>query len=462
MPGDILIVDDEADIRAAIAGILVDEGYAAREAGDADSALAQAAVRRPHLALLDIWLRDSPLDGLGLLKELRTRDPELSVIMISGHGTIETAVQAIHMGAYDFIEKPFAAERMLLAVGRALEHRRLRRELRELRERADAAADMIGVSLPMKSVRQTIGRVAGTGSRVLITGPPGCGKEIAARLVHRLSPRAEAPFVAINAAVLAPERFEAELFGAEDSAAGGARKIGLLEQAHGGTLLLDEVADMPLETQGKILRVLQDQTFRRVNGNRAISVDVRVIASTSRDLAAEIHAKRFREDLYYRLNVVPLRVPSLAERRDDIPALVRHFVERASATHGLAPRVIGDDAIAVLQTCDWPGNIRQLRNVVDWVLIMAPGEADASVRAEMLPPDLLTAAPSGVGEHDGAEVMGLPLRKAREVFEREYLRAQVVRFGHNISRTASFVGMERSALHRKLKSLGISGKDKGW
>lgn len=462
MPGDILIVDDEEDIRAAIAGILADEGYAARGAAGADSALAQAATRRPHLALLDIWLRDSPLDGLGLLKELRTRDPELSVIMISGHGTIETAVQAIHMGAYDFIEKPFAAERMLLAVRRALEHRRLRRELRELRERADAAADMIGVSPPIKNVRQTIGRVAGTGSRVLITGPPGCGKEIAARLVHRLSPRAEAPFVAINAAVLAPERFEAELFGVEDTAAGGARKIGLLEQAHGGTLLLDEVADMPLETQGKILRVLQDQTFRRVNGNRAISVDVRVIASTSRDLAAEIHAKRFREDLYYRLNVVPLRVPPLAERRDDIPALVRHFVERASATNGLAPRVIGDDAIAVLQTCDWPGNVRQLRNVVDWVLIMAPGESDASVRADMLPPDLLTAAPSGVGEHDGPEVMGLPLRKAREVFEREYLRAQVVRFGHNISRTASFVGMERSALHRKLKSLGISGKDKGW
>ena len=460
MPGDILIVDDEKDIRAAIAGILADEGYATREAGDADGALAEAAARRPHLALLDIWLRDSRLDGLALLKELRDRDPELSVVMISGHGTIETAVQAIHMGAYDFIEKPFAAERMLLAVRRALEHRRLRRELRELRRRAGASGEMIGASSPMKGVRQIIGRVAGAGSRVLITGPPGCGKEVAARLVHRLSPRAEAPFVAINAAALAPERFEAELFGVEDAAAPGASKIGVLEQAHGGTLLLDEVADMPLETQGKILRVLQDQTFRRVNGNRAISVDVRVIASTSRDLADEIRDKRFREDLYYRLNVVPIRVPPLTERRDDIPALVKHFVDRAITANGLAPRVIDDDAIAVLQTCDWPGNVRQLRNVVDWVLIMAPGEAGASVRADMLPPDLLTAAPSGVGESDGAEVMGLPLRKAREVFERQYLRAQVVRFGHNVSRTASFVGMERSALHRKLKALGISGKDR--
>ena len=458
MTGDVLIIDDEEDIRGAIAGILADEGYAARQARDADGALAEIANRQPHLLLLDIWLRGSRLDGMDLLRELTARCPELPIIMISGHGSIETAVQAIRIGAYDFIEKPFAADRMLLSVGRAMEHRRLRREVVELRERAGAAAEPIGGSQAMRAVREAIRRVARTGSRVLFTGPPGCGKEVAARLLHRMSRRAEGPFVAINAAALAPERFEAELFGAEDEISGGARKIGVLEQAHGGTLLLDEVADMPLETQGKIPRVLQEQSFVRVGGSRRIAVDARVVASTSRDLAGEIAHKRFREDLYYRLNVVPIRVPGLAERRDDIPALVAHFVERASAASGLAPRAFSDDALAVLQTCGWPGNVRQLRNVVDWALIMAPGGGGA-VRADMLPPDLLASAPAAPRADSGAEIMALPLRKAREAFEKRYLEAQVVRFGHNISRTASFVGMERSALHRKLKALGVAARE---
>ena len=458
MPGDILIVDDERDIRSLIAGLLVDEGYTAREAADADGALAEISSRQPHLLLLDIWLQGSRLDGLDLLKVVAARCPDLPVVMISGHGSIETAVQAIRLGAYDFIEKPFEADRMLLSVGRAMEHRRLRLELNELRERAGDSTELIGVSQAINTVRQAIRRVGSTGSRVLVSGPPGCGKEVAARLVHQMSRRAEAPFVAINAAVLAPDRFEEELFGVDDGS-GGARQVGVLEQAHGGTLLLDEVADMPLETQGKILRVLQDQTFQRVGGNRRIAVDVRVIASTSRDLAREIADKRFREDLYYRLNVVPIRVPPLKERREDIPLLANHFVERASTSSGLTPRMLAEDAVALLQTCEWPGNVRQLRNVVDWVLIMAPGDADVAVRAEMLPPDLLTATPSALRPENGAEIMALPLRKAREMFERQYLQAQVARFGRNISRTASFVGMERSALHRKLKSLGISGQD---
>ena len=458
MTGDVLIVDDEEDIRGAIAGILADEGYAAREARDADSALAEISNRQPHLLLLDIWLRGSRLDGMDLLREVAARCPELPVVMISGHGSIDTAVQAIRLGAYDFIEKPFAADRMLLSVGRAMEHRRLRREVKELREKAGGGADQIGESPAMRAVRDAIRRVARTGSRVLFTGPPGCGKEVAARLLHGMSRRAGGPFVAINAAALAPERFDTELFGAEDAASGGAHKIGVLEQAHGGTLLLDEVADMPLETQGKIPRVLQEQSFVRVGGSRRIAVDVRVVASTSRDLAGEVAEKRFREDLYYRLNVVPVRVPGLAERRGDIPALVDRFVALAAAASGLAPRAFSDEALAVLQTCDWPGNVRQLRNVVDWALIMAPGGPGA-VRADMLPPDLLASAPAAPRNDGGAEIMALPLRKAREAFEKQYLEAQVLRFGHNISRTASFVGMERSALHRKLKALGVTARE---
>ena len=459
MSGDVLIIDDERDIRGLIAGILADEGYTAREAWDVESALSEAADRRPHLALLDIWLRGSRMDGMGLLAELGARHPELPVIMISGHGNIETAVRAIRLGAYDFIEKPFEADRMLLSVRRAMEHGRLRRELGDLRRRAGDSSELVGDSRAIDAVRRAARRVAATGSRVLVSGPPGCGKEAVARLVHSRSDRAGGPFVAINAAALAPDSFEAELFGVEDRDSGGASKVGAFEQAHGGTLLLDEVADMPLETQGRILRVLHEQTFRRVNGTRSIAVDVRIVASTSRDLAAEIARKRFREDLYYRLAVVPIRVPPLADRRDDIPLLADHFVARAAAGSGLAPRRFAADAFAALQTCDWPGNVRQLRNVVDWVLIMAAGGAGDEVRADMLPPDLLAAAPTAMGPENGAGLMTLPLRKAREAFERQYLQAQVTRFDGNVSRTAAFVGMERSALHRKLKSLGIAARE---
>jgi len=458
MAHDILIVDDEADIRMLIAGILSDEGMKTREAANADQALAQARARRPTLIILDIWLQGSRLDGLQLLPEFQRDHPDVPILMISGHGTIEMAVQAIKDGAYDFIEKPFKADRLLLMVERAVESARLKRENAELRLRAGGDHELVGRSSAINLVRQGIERVAPTGSRVMISGLPGTGKEVVARLLHKRSRRADGPFVVLNCATLRPDRLEIELFGTEQAIEGG-RKIGVLEQAHGGTLLLDEVADMPMETQGKIVRVLQENTFVRLGGANRVEVDVRVIASTNRDLPAEIEQGRFRQDLFYRLSVVPIRVPSLAERREDIPLLARHFMQRSAEATGLPPREFGEDALAALQAYDWPGNVRQLRNAVDWLLIMVGGDPREAVRADMLPPEIGAITPTVLKWDKGGEIMGLPLREAREVFEREYLLAQVTRFGGNISRTASFVGMERSALHRKLKSLGVHGND---
>ncbi len=461
MAHDILIVDDEADIRMLIAGILNDEGIKTREAADADQAFAQVSARRPSLVVLDIWLQGSRLDGLQILEQLMRDHANLPVIMISGHGNIETAVQAIKIGAYDFIEKPFKADRLLLMVERAVEASRLKRENQELKLRAGGDVELIGRSSAVNQMRQSIEKVAPTGSRVLITGPAGSGKEVVARLIHARSRRNDGPFVGLNCATMRPERLEMELFGTEAGVDGHGRKIGTFEQAHGGTLLLDEVADMPLETQGKIVRALQEQVFERVGGGQRVEVDVRVIATSNRDLQAEIDQGRFRQDSFYRLSVVPIRVPSLTERREDIPHLARHFMQRSAEGFGLPVREFGEDAMAALQAYDWPGNVRQLRNVVDWLLIMAQGDVKEPIRADTLPPEIGAITPTVLKWDKGGEIMGLPLREAREVFEREYLLAQVTRFGGNISRTASFVGMERSALHRKLKSLGVHGSEKG-
>src|SRR6185312_1783822 len=455
MAAEILIVDDEADIRDLVAGILQDEGYDARTARNSDEALTAITTRRPNLVFLDIWLQGSRLDGLQLLDSVKHEHPELPVVMISGHGNIETAVAAIKHGAYDFIEKPFKADRLVLVADRALEASRLRREVRQLKQSAPAQPTIVGRSAAVGQLRQTIEKVAPTNSRILIVGPSGGGKELAARTIHQTSGRANGPFIVINAAAITPDRMEVEMFGVDHSNGAAERKAGALEEANGGTLFIDDIADLPRETQNKILRVLVDQTFQRVGSNIKVAVDVRIVSSTARNLEAEIAEGRFREDLYHRLSVVPIRVPPLAERREDIPDLVDYFMDQISRATGLPKRKIGEDAMAVLQSHDWPGNVRQLRNNVERLMILAGGDPDVVLDASMLPPDVGSMVPNMPNGNGGEHLMGLPLRDAREVFEREYLVAQISRFGGNISRTAEFVGMERSALHRKLKALGI-------
>jgi two-component system nitrogen regulation response regulator NtrX len=462
MAHEILIVDDEPDIRLLIEGTLRDEGYETRGAGDAEQAIATFRSRRPSLVILDVWLQGSRMDGIGILETLQTEEPHIPVVMISGHGTIEMAVGAIQHGAYDFIEKPFQSDRLLLVVRRALEAAALARENAELRLRAGPEATLTGESALIAQLRSQVERVAPTGSRVMISGPAGSGKEVVARVIHSRSRRSTGPFVVMNCATLNPGRFEEELFGME---AGGdptahPRRAGVLERAHGGTLLLDEVSDMPLETQGKIVRALQDQTFERLGGSARVKVDVRVLSTTNRDLQTEIASGRFREDLYYRLAVVPVRVPALRERREDVPILAQYFIERSAESSGIPVRALSADTLAALQAYDWPGNIRQLRNLMDWLLIMAPGAAGDPIRADMLPPEIGSRAPALLNIDPTADIMSLPLRDARDLFETQYLHAQLLRFGGNISRTAQFVGMERSALHRKLKQLGVNSDER--
>ncbi|NEU11907.1 sigma-54-dependent Fis family transcriptional regulator [Methylobacterium sp. BTF04] len=454
MSADILIVDDEADIRDLVAGILDDEGHRTRTAGGSDEALAAIESRRPHLVFLDIWLQGSRLDGLQVLDQIKAGHPDLPVVMISGHGNIETAVAAIKAGAYDFIEKPFKADRLILVAERALETSRLRREVRDLKTRSGQASRLVGASVVVNQLRQTVERVAPTNARVMILGAPGSGKELSARTLHATSTRASGPFVVINAATITPDTMEAELFGVE-AGEGRARRVGALEEAHGGSLYIDEVADMPRETQNRILRVLVDQNFQRVGGTTRVHVDVRIISSSSRDLAEEIAAGRFREDLFHRLSVVPIRVPSLSERREDVPELISFFMEQISGATGLPRRRIAEDAMAVLQSHDWPGNVRQLRNNVERLMILTHTDPEQEVTSEMLPTEIGALVPTTPNGSGGEKLMSLALREAREIFEREYLVAQIARFSGNISRTAEFIGMERSALHRKLKSLGI-------
>ncbi|QEE37286.1 sigma-54-dependent Fis family transcriptional regulator [Octadecabacter sp. SW4] len=453
--GDILITDDERDIRELISDILEDEGFSTRLAGNSDQCMAEIAKESPALMILDIWLKDSQMDGIDILKAVKRDHPDIPIVIISGHGNIEIAVAAIKQGAYDFIEKPFNIDQLMVVIRRAMETSRLRRENLQLKRGDSAGADMLGDSAAFRTLKSQLDKVTKSNGRVMLTGPAGAGKEIAARYIHANSNRAAAPFVTVSSASIEPDRMEDVLFGRESPERGVEK--GLLEEGNGGVVYFDEVADMPLGTQSKILRVLVDQQFQRVGGTGKVQVDLRVISSTNKDLAAEIEAGTFRQELYHRLNVVPIHVPSLEERREDIPMLAEHFIGVFNKVQGLPLRKLADDARALLQTMLWPGNVRQLKNVVERVLIL--GENTDEITAKELPSN---EEPSS-GE-DRVLLSGglatLPLREARELFEREYLLTQINRFGGNISRTASFVGMERSALHRKLKSLGVVTSNK--
>jgi two-component system nitrogen regulation response regulator NtrX len=457
---DILIVDDEDDIRDLVAGILEDEGYETRQAHDADSALNEIARRRPSLVFLDIWMQASRLDGLQLLDIFQSQHPEMPVVMISGHGNIETAVSAIRRGAYDYIEKPFKIDRLLLITQRAMESARLKSEIADLRERSNGKqADMVGSSPAVQQLRSVIEKSAPTNSRIFISGPSGSGKGLAARLIHQRSTRAEAPFVEINCSLYAPDELQVMLFGRETREKTGNLKIevGAFERAHGGTLYLSEVATLPPVVQATLLRTLVENKFSRVGGAAAVPIDVRTVSSSSQNIAQMIESGQFRSDLFHRLAIVPLQLTPLKERREDVPALVSLFIDQVSRMHSLRAMTVGDDAIAVLQAQDWPGNARQLRNSIERLLILVKDQApeDGVITASMLPSDIGEVLPT-VGDTDAsAHLMSLPLREAREVFERQYLLAQIERFGGNISKTAEFVGMERSALHRKIKTLGL-------
>ena len=456
MATDILIVDDERDIRSLISMTLEDEGYATKQAAGAAEARNLLLSEPPKLAILDIWMRDSDMDGLELLEWSKSIYPDLPILMISGHGTIETAVQAIRNGAYDFIEKPFKEERLLMMVARALESAKLARENTELRAKMTdgVAPELVGKSAVIRGIRQSIDKIAPTASRVLVNGPSGSGKELAARCIHNKSDRRDERFVVANCARLASERVDAELFGSE-SLQSHRRVVGLFEQAHKGTLYFDEICDLPLETQGKIVRAVNEQRFRRVGGNTEVVVDVRVISASSRDLAAEISAGRLREDLYYRLGVVPLTMPPLAQRREDIPLLAKHFTALVAKRLGVLPFKISDEVLAAMQGYSWPGNVRQIHNVIETMLILAPNDRNEPIDLDLLPAEIHNVTRSG-DETEMDTLMGLPLRGAREEFERAYLVTQLHRFDGNVSRVASFIGMERSALHRKLKALNIA------
>ena len=448
---DILVIDDEQDIRELIGDILDDEGHSTRLARNSQTAFEEINRAEPDLIILDIWLKDSEFDGIDILKKTKRDNPDIPVVIISGHGNIEIAVAAVKQGAYDFIEKPFNIDQLLVVVQRALEASKLRRENKNLRRSEQESGEMVGQSAGFKALKSQLDKIAKTNARVLFTGPAGAGKEIAARYLHAKSLRADGPFVSVNSASISPDQMESVLFGSEIN---GVVQPGLLEKAHGGVLFFDEVADMPLETQSRILRVLVEQSFMRLGGHDTVRVDIRFISATTRDLQDEIKAQRFRIELFHRLNVVPVDVPPLEDRLDDIPVLAEYFIDQLNLSQGLTKRELTPETVQQLQVTPWLGNIRQLRNTLERLLIL--GDKSGPIQPGELPEgDAVDKQESG--PEVSPAMMILSLREARLAFEIDYLQAQITRFKGNISQTAKFVGMERSALHRKLKTLGIAG-----
>ncbi len=445
----ILIVDDEASIRATLRAVLEDEGYRVSAAGSGADALRLVTDEPPDLIFLDVWMER--MDGLETLAEIKRLRPDAVVVMISGHATIETAVKATRLGAYDFVEKPLSLEKTLLTVARALEHARLERENAALREGLALRAEIIGDSAPMRRLREQIATAAPTTGRVLIHGENGSGKELVARAIHAQSARAERPFVEVNCAAIPEELIESELFGHEKGAFTGAlaRRRGKFELADGGTLFLDEIGDMSLKTQAKVLRALEEQAFERVGGKDTVKVDVRVIAASNRDVEALIREGRFRDDLYYRLNVIPIEVEPLRARKDDIPELVDHFIALFCLENGKRPKSVSGEALAYFLAYDWPGNVRELRNMVERLVIMAPGDVIGAddVPAPLRPKDATPRA---------GQARERSLKEARDNFERAYILAELRAQDWNMTRTAERLGIERSHLYRKLKAYRIT------
>jgi two-component system nitrogen regulation response regulator NtrX len=459
MRESILIVDDEAGVRAALAGILGDEGYAVEAVESGEDCLAALEARRYDLLLLDVWL--PRMDGLETLERVRTVDPEVPVVVISGHGSIETAVKAVRMGARDFVEKPLSLEKTLLVVKNALRQRKLEAEVRALKEQVEHRWVMVGESAAIQGLRADIAQAAPSNGRVLIFGENGTGKELVARNIHAQSLRAAGPFVEVNCAAIPEELIESELFGHTRGAFTGAlaAKKGKFELADGGTLFLDEVGDMTLKTQAKVLRVLQEQRLEPVGGTGSVTVDVRVIAATNKNLEEEIRRGTFREDLYFRLNVIPFQVPPLRERRPDVPLLARHFLAAISAEYGQRPKQLAPEALDALVSQSWPGNVRELRNTIERLVIMTAGDR---IEARHLPAPLLAALPA-----PPAAAAGLPtaafasLAEAREDFEKRYIWRKYQECGGNMSRTAEALQVERSNLYRKMKGYGLLPMRKG-
>ncbi len=452
MTNEILVIDDNLDIRLLISGILKDNGYAVREAANFDQALAEINKKVPDVAIIDVKLDKGDNDGIELLNHLKKIDEDVPAIMISGHANVQMAVDSLKLGAFEFMQKPFSTDRLLNFVNRAIENIDLKKEKQVLENKLFSSYEIVGQSIKIEKIRNLVSKLSSTESRVFICGPAGSGKELVARQIHKKSQRSNNPFVVVNGALLDPEKYELELFGSENS--NGTINYGFFEKAKNGTLLIDEVSEIPLATQAKILRVLIDQKFKRVGGSNEINVNVRIISTSSKIIREEVDKGNFREDLYHRLNVVPILLPALKERTEDIPELLDYFSKKISELNGISETKL-DGNFNLFYKYNWPGNVRELRNLVERISILSVNEKKIDINS--LVHDALSQKDNEDSIDSYENVFSYPLKEARERFEKDYLTSQIKKHKGNISKTAEFIGMERSALHRKLKTLGIKG-----